>query len=129
MKIKIVSSQQNFKKVHGMFSNDDTDFSHFQCNCKNMDFLKTGYEVTIIYPDKILPECLQCIEKAKGNSNILFISDDLNIHQRANCIYAGAKDCFDGETLHMIEPSARFFFTISDSKKKGITKQSGKVRK
>lgn len=102
-KIKIVASRENVKKIQKMFSIERTKLCHLECHCQNMDFLKIKYYLTIIYPDEILPECIDCIRKAKTNSKVLFLSDALNINHMIDFICAGAEDCFSKETYYLVE--------------------------
>lgn len=106
-KIQVAAPFENFKKIKGLFSKNRVEFDLLQCNCKNMDFLKTNHNVTIIYPNKIFKECVECVEKAKVNSNIFVLSDSLNIQEMIDFICAGARDCFTKETYYLIERATR----------------------
>lgn len=102
-KIKIIAPQQNVKKIQKMFSMEKTKLSHLECHCENMDFFKIKYYLTIIYPEEILPECIECVKKATTYSKVIFLSDALNINHMIDFICAGAEDCFSKETYYLLE--------------------------
>lgn len=105
--IQVVSSEENLKKVQEMFLKNDTEVSYFRCDCKRMNFFKNDQDLTIMYPNKILPECIACVQKAKVNSNIFFLSNELDIQQMIDFICAGAEDCFTKETFYLVERAAK----------------------